>query len=176
MLTGDSSFTGRTTIWNFAETEIARSPFLGWGYQSFWLVGSDAPSIVDAPGWVKLMPNAHNGYYDTTLELGYVGLALLLIFVIASVHVIGRVAEHDYRRAWILLSVALFIIVYNTLETFWLRAFETPWVVFVIISVEAARYWQPSLLKAPAHRSRPASSVGSGRLRGTWRPRLGARS
>lgn len=176
MLTGDSSFTGRTTIWNFAETEIARSPFLGWGYQSFWLVGSDAPSIVDAPGWVKLMPNAHNGYYDTMLELGYVGLALLLIFVIASVHVIGRVAEHDYRRAWILLSVALFIIVYNTLETFWLRAFETPWVVFVIISVEAARYWQPSLLKAPAHRSRPASSVGPGRLRGTWRPRLGARS
>jgi exopolysaccharide production protein ExoQ len=176
MLTGDSSFTGRTTIWNFAETEIARSPFLGWGYQSFWLVGSDAPSIVDAPGWVKLMPNAHNGYYDTMLELGYVGLAFLLIFLVASLHVIGRVAEHDYKRAWILLSVALFIIIYNSLETFWLRAFETPWVVFVIVSVEAARYWQPSLLKAPASRSRPARSVGPGRLRGTWRPRLGARS
>ena len=176
MLTGDSSFTGRTTIWNFAETEIARSPFLGWGYQSFWLVGSDAPSIVDAPGWVKLMPNAHNGYYDTMLELGYVGRAFLLIFLVASLHVIGRVAEHDYKRAWILLSVALFIIIYNSLETFWLRAFETPWVVFVIVSVEAARYWQPSLLKAPASRSRPARSVGPGRLRGTWRPRLGARS
>jgi O-antigen ligase len=176
MLTGDSSFTGRTTIWNFAETEIARSPFVGWGYQSFWLVGSDAPSIVDAPGWVKLMPNAHNGYYDTMLEMGYVGLALLVIFLVTSLHVIGRVADHDYRRAWLLLSVALFIMVYNSLETFWLRAFETPWVVFVIISVEAARYWQPSLLKAPAHRSGPARSVGPRRLRGTWRPRLGARS
>jgi hypothetical protein len=56
---------------------------LGWGYQSFWLVGPDAPSIVEAPGWVKLMPNAHNGYYDTMLEMGYIGYALLLTFIIA---------------------------------------------------------------------------------------------
>ena len=48
----------------------ARRPLLGWGYQSFWLVGPDAPSIVEAPGWVKMMPNAHNGYYDTMLEIG----------------------------------------------------------------------------------------------------------
>jgi hypothetical protein len=44
-------------------------PLLGWGHQSFWLVGPDAPSVVDAPGWVKTMPNAHNGYYDATLEM-----------------------------------------------------------------------------------------------------------
>ena len=63
ILYGDSTFTGRTIIWDFANYEIARRPLLGWGYQSFWLVGPDAPSIVDAPGWVKAMPNAHNGYY-----------------------------------------------------------------------------------------------------------------
>jgi len=176
MLTGDSSFTGRTTIWDFAVTEIARSPFVGWGYQSFWLVGADAPSIVDAPGWVKLMPNAHNGYYDTMLELGYVGLAFLLIFLITTLHAIGRVAERDSRRAWLLLSIALFAMIYNFFETFWLRAFETPWVIFVIAAVEAARYAQPALLNLPAHRSGPARSVMRGRLRGAWRPRLGARS
>ena len=175
MLTGDSSFTGRTAIWDFAMTEIARSPFFGWGYQSFWLVGSDAPSITDASGWIKLMPNAHNGYYDTIIELGYAGLAFLLVFLIASLHVIGRVAERDYRRGWLLLSIALFIMIYNFLESFWLRAFETPWVVFVIVAVEASLYWQPSKLKASAHRSGPARPVGPGRLRGAWRPRLGAR-
>jgi exopolysaccharide production protein ExoQ len=175
-LTGDSSFTGRTTIWDFAETEIALSPFVGWGYQSFWLVGPDAPSVLDAPGWVKLMPNAHNGYYDTLLELGYVGLALLIVFLVATLHVIGRVAERDYRRAWLLLSVALFIMIYNSLETLWLRAFDMSWVVFVIVAVEAARYWQAPLLKAPANPSKPARSVSPGRLRSAWRPRLGARS
>ena len=175
LLTGDSSFTGRTTIWNFADTEIARSPLVGWGYQSFWLVGPDAPSIVDAPGWVKFMPNAHNGYYDTMLELGYIGLALLVVFLFATLHAIGRVARHDYKRAWLLLSVAIFIIIYNFLETLWLRAFDVLWVVFAIVAVEAARYWRLSPLKAPAHRSVPASSVSRGRLSGAWRPRLGAR-
>jgi O-antigen ligase len=177
ILTGDSSFTGRTTIWNFAESEIARSPFVGWGYQSFWLAGSDAPSVVDAPGWVKTMPNAHNGYYDTMLELGYVGLAFLLIFLISTLHVIGRVAERDNKRAWLLLSVALFIVIYNLLETLWLRAFDMSWVVFVIVAVDAARYWQqPSLRKEPVQRSMPAGSIGRSPLRGTWRPRVGARS
>jgi O-antigen ligase len=46
MLYGDSTFTGRTIIWDFAEYEIGQRPLLGWGYQSFWLVGSDAPSVV----------------------------------------------------------------------------------------------------------------------------------
>jgi O-antigen ligase len=139
-------------------------------------VGADAPSIVDAPGWVKLMPNAHNGYYDTMLELGYAGLAFLAIFLITTLHAIGRVAERDHKRAWLLLSMALFVIIYNFLETFWLRAFETPWVMFVIIAVEAARYSQPDLLKMPVRQPGPARPVTRGRLRNVWRPRLGART
>src|SRR5262249_14473812 len=41
------TFTGRTLVWDFAVYEIRRSPLLGWGYQSFWLVGPDARSIVE---------------------------------------------------------------------------------------------------------------------------------
>ena len=168
ILTGDSSFTGRATIWFFAETEIARSPFVGWGYQSFWLSGPDAPSVVNAPGWVKLMPNAHNGYYDTLLELGYVGLVFLTIFLLTTLHVIGRVAERNSKRAWLLLSIALFIMLYNFLETLWLRAFDMSWVVFVIVAVEAARHWHPAPLRVPPYGSRP--------LQSGWKPRFGART
>ena len=64
------------------------------------------------------MPNAHNGYYDTMLEMGYVGLALLVIFIIATLHAIGRVADRDPARAWLVLSLALFIILYNFLESY----------------------------------------------------------
>lgn len=107
MLYGDSSLTGRTVIWDFANYEIARRPLLGWGYQSFWLAGPDAPSIVDGPGWVKTMPDGHNGYVDTKLELGYVGLVFLLVFIIATLHGIGRVADRDPARARLVLSLAL---------------------------------------------------------------------
>ncbi|CAL78541.1 putative exopolysaccharide production protein (ExoQ-like); putative membrane protein [Bradyrhizobium sp. ORS 278] len=175
LLTGDSSFTGRTTIWAFTTSEIAQRPLLGWGYQSFWLVGADAPSVTEAPGWVKAMPNSHNGFYDTILELGYVGFALLLVFLAATVHVIGRVMAYDFKRAWVLLSMALFVMIYNGLETLWLRAFDVTWVVFVLVTVEAARYWsrlqQTTQIHQPAAQP-PVRPIGT---RAMWRPRLGVR-
>ena len=90
---GNYTFSARTDIWDFVNFEIGRRPLLGWGYQSFWLVGPDAPSIVDAPGWIKTMPSAHNGYLDTTLDMGYVGLVLLVIFIFTTLHAIGRVVR-----------------------------------------------------------------------------------
>ena len=178
MLYGDSTFTGRTIIWDFANSEIAKKPLLGWGYQSFWLVGPDAPSIVNAPGWVKDMPNAHNGYEDTLLELGYVGLALLLALIVAVLHGIGRLAQVQFSRAWILLSVVLYVVVTNGLESTWMRGFEMLWIVFVIAAAEVARHWRqtssatvqrrpaaaPRLRNASAARFRP-SPAAIGRLR-----------
>jgi O-antigen ligase len=148
---GDSTFTGRTIIWDFAFVMMQRRPLLGWGYQSFWLVGTDAPSVVEAPGFVKMMPNAHNGYYDTMLELGNVGYILLLVFIIATLHAVGRVADRNFRRAWLVLSLALFIIIYNYLESLWMRGFEILWVVFVIVTVEIGRYRQAFPRTTAAH-------------------------
>jgi exopolysaccharide production protein ExoQ len=152
ILYGDSTLTGRTIIWDFANYEIARSPLVGWGYRSFWLV-PNSPSL-EAPGWVKMMPNAHNGYVDTKLELGYVGLALLVAFIIATIHAIGRVADRDPARARLVLSLALFIILYNFFESIWMRGFEFLWVVFLIVAAEAARYWGPFPLRRAAYGSK----------------------
>jgi exopolysaccharide production protein ExoQ len=143
MLYGDSTFTGRSVIWEFALEEIERRPLLGWGYQSFWLVGPDAPSVLDAPGWVKEMPNAHNGYYDTMLEMGYVGYVLLLAFIITTLHAIGRVAQRNATRAWLLLSLALYVMIHNGLESTWMRAYDLMWVVFAVVAAETARQLQP---------------------------------
>jgi exopolysaccharide production protein ExoQ len=154
-LYGDSTFTGRTLIWDFANYEIARKPLLGWGYQSFWLVGADAPSVVEAPRWIKFMPNAHNGYVDTTLEMGYVGYYLLVIFITATLHAIGRLAYREASRAWLLLSLALYIICYNYLESFWMRGYEFLWVVFLIVAAEASRHWLPfTPMKVTLHQQR----------------------
>lgn len=165
MFFGDSTLTGRTIIWDFASSEIARRPLFGWGYQSFWLVGPDAPSVIDAPGWVKGMPNAHNGYYDTTLEMGYVGYSLLVIFIIATLHAIGRVAYRDPTRAWLVLSLALYIICFNYLESLWMRGFEFLWVMFLIIAAEIGRYWQPLPQKSAEYGSRIAIAGGPRPLR-----------
>ena len=168
MLYGDSTFTGRTIIWDFVESEIARRPLLGWGYQSFWLVPG-SPSFFEAPGWVRIMPNAHNGYYDTTLEMGYVGYALLVIFIIATLHAIGRVADRDPTRGWLVLSLALYVIMWNYLESLWMRGFEFLWVVFLIITAEAALYWQPFPLTKAVFGSRTPRLRSPGASRGVPR-------
>lgn len=171
MLYGDLSLTGRTVIWDFANNEIARRPLLGWGYQSFWLAGPDAPSIVDAQGWVKMMPDGHNGYVDTKLELGYVGFGLLLIFIFATLHGVGRMADRAPARAWLVLSLALYIITYNFLETLWMKGYEFLWVMFLILAAEIGRYWRPLPLRR-AHNSRSQSAGGPGLSPGASRPQL----
>jgi O-antigen ligase len=88
------------------------------------------------------------------LEMGYIGLALLLTFILATIHATGRVADRDPSRARILLSVILFIILYNFLESLWMRGFEFLWVVFVIVAAEVARYSQPAPLRKPTQNSR----------------------
>jgi O-antigen ligase len=168
MIYGDSSFTGRTVIWEFAKYEISQKPLLGWGYQSFWLSGPTAPSILEAPGWVKEMPNAHNGYYDVLLETGYVGLSILLCFMFAILRAIGRIANSDPIRAWSLLSLALYVIFYNFMESLWFRGFEFLWILFLLIGAEAVRFAQvmdrgqtSPWIEGGGHERR----IGRGRLR-----------
>lgn len=167
-LYGDATFTGRTIIWDFVQHEIDRRPLLGWGYQSFWLVPGSPAS--DAPGWVKMMPNGHNGYYDTTLEMGYLGLALLIVFIVATLHATGRVADRDPGRAWLVLSLALYVIAYNNLESLWMHGFLVEWLVFLILVAEIGRYWQPLPLRRAAYRSRSSRPGSPGPLLGLQTP------
>ena len=169
ILYGDPTFTGRSIIWEFVDSEIAHRPLLGWGYQSFWLVGPDAPSIVNAPGWVKEMPNGHNGYLDVKVELGYAGYALFMAFIITTLHAIGRVADRAPIRAWLLLTLTLQIIITNGLESIWMRGFEMLWIVFVILVAEIGRYWRP----VPATTAQASRSPKPGTRRpATSRPRF----
>jgi O-antigen ligase len=141
LLYGDPTFSGRKFIWDFAKQEIDRRPFLGWGYQSFWLTGPDAPSM-HASGWIKMLPHAHNGYYDTMLQMGYVGLTLLVICIIANLHCIGRLADRDPARAWLMLSLIIFIIIHNFQETSWMWGGAMLWLVFIVVAAEIGRCWR----------------------------------
>jgi O-antigen ligase len=162
LLFGEETMSGRTFIWDFADVEIGRRPLLGWGYQSFWLVGPDAPSLTDASGWIKFMPNAHNGYVDTILETGYTGFVLLMIFIFTTFHAIGRVADRDPTRAQLLISLALFVVLNNLLESAWLRGSDLLWVMFVIVAAEIGRCWQPLPPTSTAHRLKAQRSGGPG--------------
>ena len=170
MLYGNYTFSARTVIWDLVRREIDRRPLLGWGYQSFWQVGPDGPSVVDIGGWIAGMPHAHNGYLDAMLETGYVGFAFLLIFIFATFHAAGRLIDRDPVRAWLVLSLALYAALTNFFESTWLRGSDPLWVMFVILVAEIGRYWHPAppgtrpqgLIGAPVTHGLPKRPVGRG--------------
>jgi exopolysaccharide production protein ExoQ len=76
----DATLTGRVPLWALVDREIGHSLFWGYGYQAFWgPANPEAWRIWAKIGWAA--PHAHNGYRDTLLSLGVIGLAALAMTV-----------------------------------------------------------------------------------------------
>jgi exopolysaccharide production protein ExoQ len=76
----DPTLTGRTVIWN-AVLSTHTNPIIGCGYESFWL-GHRLQEVWALTG--EGITEAHNGYLEIYLNLGMVGLFLLVGFLISS--------------------------------------------------------------------------------------------
>lgn len=83
--------TGRTDLWAALWERVVEWPVVGHGYNAFW-AGTRGPS---AGIWEAFNgpPHAHNGYLDVMLELGVVGLVVMLVIV-------GRVVIRLGVAAW----------------------------------------------------------------------------
>jgi exopolysaccharide production protein ExoQ len=76
----DPTLTDRTRLWADLMA-IPVNPLLGAGFESFWL-GERAERLWSKWRW---RPNqAHNGYLEIYLNLGYIGLSLLVAVFIAT--------------------------------------------------------------------------------------------
>lgn len=76
----NSTLTGRTTIWHFA-LGMVQNPLLGTGFESFWL----GPRLAQMKVLLNQGVNqAHNGYIEVYLNLGWVGVALLAAILITG--------------------------------------------------------------------------------------------
>lgn len=114
---GDGTLTGRTGIWTVAMDLIARGPFLGYGYEAVWATGYDGIAYNNALGFPRITPTGHNGYIDIMLYLGWPGLLLLAAFLIAMLAAMGRLARMDARLGWLALTLAIFTLLHNNLES-----------------------------------------------------------
>jgi O-antigen ligase len=83
LLGKDPTISGRTNIWRAAGHWADQAPWLGYGYEGFWTDASaPARSIRSELGW--LVPNAHNGWLDIRLELGWIGFVIVAIVFAAT--------------------------------------------------------------------------------------------
>ena len=72
-----SNLTGRTEIWRGVISSIRERPILGYGYAGFWTESASA-SIDRALG--VNVTYSHNGYLDTFLTNGALGVSLAVVF------------------------------------------------------------------------------------------------
>lgn len=85
-LNRDPTFTDRTLVWSYL-LKMGTNPLLGTGYESFWL----GPRLKQLWAAFAFRPNqAHNGYLEIYLNLGLIGVALLVVFMIASYRTICK--------------------------------------------------------------------------------------
>lgn len=116
-LLGDPTLTGRTDLWDFAATLIAAQPWLGYGYEAVWGLGYDGLPYRMTLGFARVAPTGHNGYIDMLLHLGLLGFALKVAFLLAALTAAGRLARRDGRLGWLSLTIVVFVLLHNNLES-----------------------------------------------------------
>jgi len=140
----DATFSGRTKLWDAAITVASdHHPWLGSGYRDFWL-GPAAQDVARyLATWAKVPGHGHNGYLDTWLELGWVGIAILLFFIVRTLFsVCGRAIKEPASNIWAAFAVFCMIFIVNNMSaTVALRHTDVTWVLVIVANLYAAKVY-----------------------------------
>jgi O-antigen ligase len=124
------TLTGRTAIWE-AVLPLAGNPLVGTGYESFWLGKRLENFWTINDGAFKGIQEAHNGYLELFLNLGWIGIVLLAVLILTSYpRVIATYRSDPYAGS---LGVAFFAseLVYNFTEAGFRMMFPL-WIFFLL--------------------------------------------
>lgn len=136
----DTTFTGRTEIWNIVEYLVAQRPLIGYGWGGVW--DGDVGRLVRQDFGYETARSAHNGALDVLLQVGWVGLILLGIAIVAALVRSARLAAASPASTWMLL--ALIAVLVNSFSE---SQIARPLGTFIVAVVAAT-----SLLELRKHR------------------------
>lgn len=146
-LNKDLTLTGRTNIWALVWEMIQQKPWLGYGYFGFWNgLDSDAAYVWRAFLWET--PNAHNGFLDLWIQLGFVGVALFLtgIYLHLMRSLLQLRCTTEPETLWPVLLM-VYMLFSNLPESSFLLPHDVFWVLYVsttLQSVQLSRFSRAS--------------------------------
>jgi O-antigen ligase len=130
----DPTLTGRTSFWPIIIDMIQQRPFLGYGYETFWLGGNpNSPAVEVAYATPGHTPShAHNGLLQIWLHLGFVGVAVFLIgYWLTVLRSLAWIRLSNSAVAiWPLVYCAL-IVQFNVASTNVMEYNELSWILYV---------------------------------------------
>jgi exopolysaccharide production protein ExoQ len=107
VLNRESTLTGRTVIWAYLVPLALNKLALGHGFGGFWTEAIRA----------KTSSHAHNGYLDTILNTGLLGLFFLSTFLIANCRAARNTMTQDYDWGILWFCYLLISVVKNITES-----------------------------------------------------------
>jgi exopolysaccharide production protein ExoQ len=148
-----SELSGRTVLWA-AVLGLGTNPILGTGFESFWL----GERLQQLEGIFFFIPNeAHNGYLEVYLNLGLIGVFLLIGMFVATFWKIRLELFRNFEWGRYRLGFLAAVVLYNWTEAAF-RTFNPIFFVFYLIAMDYPRTHlttaQPSVGVARSEKSR----------------------
>ena len=133
----DLTYTGRVTLWEFAGEMLAKQPWFGYGYDSFWgskmLLNTDQP--FDRPWDIRTIVHGHDGYLDIALVMGIPALCVAVFtFLIEPLRDYMRIPhlKENIFLGDFFMMIVLFTALNAFLESFFFRRADPVWLFFVL--------------------------------------------
>jgi exopolysaccharide production protein ExoQ len=140
----DSTLTGRTDLWYDVMKIASNHPIIGVGFGSFWI--GNTHGLWNIHYW--LPTQAHNGYLDVYVELGLLGIILLVMLLLSALKTVMSNLESDFEFSMLMVTFLFMILMHDFTESSFLRGDHSIWFLFLLLSI------QPPITKA-------AKQVGS---------------
>lgn len=128
----DTSFTGRTILWEELFQIGSKNFMFGSGFGSFWLGGM--PERVERLVGFRVI-QAHNGYIEVFLQLGIVGVISLFVLIANALKTNFKFTESNSGLASLHLAFLSMIIFHNYTEATLAAGTSLLWFLFLLSSI-----------------------------------------
>ena len=134
----DPTLSGRTFIWDAVIERLWQRPWLGYGYHGFWDERGESIYVFRAVHYIVYQ--AHNGFLNIAIELGFVGLFFFgASIVFTYIRAIKWVRSGKTSAELWPITYITFLLLYNYTETTTVEQRSLFWVLFVAISLSLKR-------------------------------------
>jgi len=127
------TLSGRTEIWSDVFKVASHSPLLGVGYGAFWIGRLANLQWTEKLTWT--LGQAHNGYVDIYLQLGLVGVCLLMALIFFTIPRIIKSFTLDFEYGRFRMTFFLVILFINITESTFLRGDHNMWFLFLLAAL-----------------------------------------
>ena len=174
MMGRNPTLTDRTLIWDMLLT-MTTNTWLGTGFENFWL----GPRLVRIWSVYKWGPTqAHNGFIEIFLNLGWIGIALLTTILLVGYLRIMTDLRRSSPTGNLMLAFFVIGIVYNFTEAAFFRIMTPVWLALLLAIIKVPDrqnlQTQPSIRALPIRV--PPVTLDVGGLRPSTRVRGGGRA